>query len=84
MSLTQDTLHKIAAGVATAVLVALGTTTVGGMVTDAKHDTRIQTIERSLEEVRTLRASLEETNKNVLILTAKIDAEKEYRDVPSN
>lgn len=82
MSLTQDTLHKIAAGVATAVVVALGTTSVGGMVTDAKQDTKIETLTETVQEVRELRASLEETNKNVLILNAKIEAEKEYRSVP--
>jgi len=82
MSLTQDTLHKIAAGVATAVLVALGTTSVGGMVTDAKQDTRIETLASTVEEVRELRASLEETNKNVLILNARMEAKQEAADVP--
>lgn len=81
MSMTQETLHKIAAGVGTAVVVALGTTAVGGLVTDAQQDTKIERVAEDLKEVRTLRASLEETNKNVLILSAKIDAEREVRRV---
>lgn len=76
MSMTQETLQKIAAGVGTAVVVALGTTAVGGLVTNAQQDTRIGSLEKTYEEIRTLRASLEETNKNVLILSAKIDAER--------
>ena len=83
MSMTQETLHKIAAGVGTAVVVALGTTAVGGLVTNAQQDTRIGSLEKTYEEVRSLRASLEETNKNVLILSAKIDAEREVRNSPS-
>jgi hypothetical protein len=82
MSLTQDTIHKLIAGVGTAALVALGGSSISNMVTNAKQDTQIEALAETVQEVRTLRASLEETNTNVLILNAKKDAEKEYRDVP--
>lgn len=82
MSLTQDTIHKLAAGIATAALVALGGTSISNLVTNGKQDTKIEALAESMQEVRSLRASLEETNKNVVILNAQMAADREYRNVP--
>lgn len=76
MSLTQDTLQKIAAGVATATLVALGGTTISTRVNDARQDTKIEQITESVASMKDLEKSLNETNKNVLILTAKMEAQE--------
>lgn len=81
MSLTQDTLQKIAAGVATATLIALGGTTVSTKVNDARQDTKIEQLAETAAAMKDLEESLNETNKNVLVLTGKIDTEREVRNV---
>lgn len=77
MSLTQETVQKIAVGITTAAAAALGGASVTNMVTNAQQDTKIEALSETVQEVRQLRASLEETNKNVLILNARMEAQKE-------
>jgi len=70
-------LTKLAVGVVTAVTIGGGAAIIKSSAANAVQDQRLSALERNAEKMDALSDKLDETNKNVAILNARLEAGRE-------
>lgn len=76
--LLSDLLSKVALAVASAAVVGGGSLLLKSKTDLATHDLRIQRLEQTVEKIDTLSGKLDNTNANLMILNAKMEAKEAY------